>query len=113
MIKITKKPIVVICGLQRSGSTWAYNVARIALQKTYKEISAGFGIKNYKKDCASIIKLHNFVPDVLNYKPIIISTIRDPRDMLASAIRRQMIKYNKEFLNSQKINYFNWKNTLI
>jgi hypothetical protein len=107
MIKENKN--IVISGLRRSGSTWVYNIVRIAISLKYNEITAGYGKKFCQGNKKSVIKLHEFCAECLENKPIVISSIRDPRDMAASAIRRGICTDPVTFLSQEKINYEKWK----
>lgn len=89
--------IVVCLGLQRSGSTWLYNVARevlihrygkvLSLEATSLEALQKIPQKLSKSDCI-LIRCHTVTGSLLNFllaaDARFVLSVRDPRDSIAS-----------------------------
>ena len=92
----TEKPIVIIvAGMRHSGSTALFNILRLALKKSGFDIISGYSEKfdmanlENKPDQVYLIKTHELRDDILNKATLIITSIRDLRDSVASAKRRK------------------------
>ena len=94
MLKENKK--IICAGLYRSGSTWLFNVVRAIFEFNNIEYQSGFGVYNNDSP-VQIIKLHSFQPEILSGNVTTIMTVRDLRDIIASAIR----KYGKLHINEE------------
>tara|TARA_Y100000034_G_scaffold42710_1_gene52275 strand:+ start:13093 stop:13857 length:765 start_codon:yes stop_codon:yes gene_type:complete len=79
--------------MHRSGSTWLYNTLRhifiLNQQSVYGCFSTHYDASN-KKDI-HIIKTHRFKKRLLEIADFIFLTRRDPRDIVASAVKRKLI----------------------
>lgn len=80
--------IVVVAGMKRSGSTWMFNVARIALERA----GIGFEVGEYdlykaKPDANLLIKTHWWHGNLADDADVILSSERDVEDVYASLHR--------------------------
>jgi hypothetical protein len=103
---ITKRPnaskIIVCAGNQRSGSTWLYNIVRLAyISAGYKTYGAWIDeyIPTLEADI-HIIKTHQFHEGLSNVADIVIVSTRDLRDCAASLVRKQWISHAPEEFKS-------------
>ena len=91
---------IVAAGLSRSGSTWQFNALRILLQHAAKAIGQpenlvqsahGHSVDDLQA-CLThrvcIVKVHEFLPRVLNQVDAVFVTHRDPRDVLLSSAQK-------------------------
>ena len=96
-----KSVVIVVAGMRHSGSTALFNILRIALEKSGLEIISGYSekldISNMENQPAQVylIKTHELRDDILNKATLIITTIRDLRDSVASASRRKFDMLDK------------------
>ncbi|HEY3913750.1 MAG TPA: hypothetical protein VGN61_04615 [Verrucomicrobiae bacterium] len=83
--------IYVCAGMYRSGSTWLYNAVRLILRDAkVPDLEAGWitdkeKLLNHKN---SVIKTHNFEPDLANRKALVLTSHRDLRDIAGSLVRK-------------------------
>ena len=85
---------VIAAGAYRSGSTWLYNAARLALRKAGHSVYGRFYDGTYEPEDPArfhVVKVHRFDEEVLEVADIVLTSIRDPRDIAASAVRRGLI----------------------
>ena len=100
---------VIAAGLRRTGSTWLYNVARLGYAKN--PTAAGFGPVKHFPEHYEVIKSHAFCE---SYRPhlkscTVLMSVRDPRDIAASAIRHGEIPDIDFFLKKEYHNYLQWR----
>lgn len=76
---------VIAAGMPRSGSTWAFNAARMLLSLKYRHVYAAW-IDDYTvTDCdVSLIKTHRADDDWLSKAEFVLCTHRDIRDVVVS-----------------------------
>lgn len=106
---------IVCAGFHRSGSTWLYNVVRIMCEEVYgkQNVCARFfnqWDQSQKASCY-VIKTHRFQPSLID-ADFIFTTIRDLRDVAASAVRMKMIEESQAYtwtVNLLKQEYEPWK----
>jgi hypothetical protein len=87
-------PQIAIAGMRHSGSTALYNIVRLALGHARIDFSCGYA--EYTSDLNAVadqrkirlIKIHEFRDDVAYGGGLFITTRRDIRDTVASAVRR-------------------------
>jgi hypothetical protein len=89
------KKLIVCAGIHHSGSTWIYNILRYAFMNAEKKVHADqYGKGAFDLKCNAevyIAKTHLFWPELAEKADIVITSIRDIRDIIASAIRREEI----------------------
>lgn len=83
--------LILSAGMQRSGSTWLYNVARFVLEQNLggEDFWSGW-IEDRPPGIAKkaiLVKMHNFDADQVAAAHVILYCYRDIRDVLASAYR--------------------------
>lgn len=86
--------IIVSAGLHRSGSTWLYNTLRMIYIESGREVYGSF-IDQYdskNKTPIHIVKTHNYRLVTKEMASSIFMTVRDLRDIIASAVRRNLIQ---------------------
>lgn len=90
-----QKPTVLIAGMRHCGSTALFNLLRLALNKLGYSVFSGYSEKispeqldNHQHDCA-LIKTHELRDDIVEKAQLIICPVRDIRDTVASAKRRE------------------------
>lgn len=79
--------IVVVSGIPRSGSTWAYNVCRIGLALKYgwQSVDFGFGLDpRHLGNPAAVIKVHAYESTYRQWASVVIHSTRDYDDALES-----------------------------
>lgn len=94
---------VIAAGAYRSGSTWLYNALRLALQLAGHEVYGRFYDESYDPtDPAKVhvVKVHRFEDEVLDVAQLLFTSIRDPRDIAASGVRRGLIAPQVEQVES-------------
>lgn len=106
MLKIPKHRHTIVVGMRSSGSTWLYNVVRLGFSQN---INSGYGSDPNFPSHLTVIKKHDFSKNYVDGKRFVIMSVRDPRDMAASAIRRNIASDSKSFLDIEYRNYMNWK----
>jgi len=90
--------LVLCAGMQRSGSTWLFNVLRYCYMnagyKTYSDHPDDYdpSVPAY----VHVLKLHRYHPDYHASADYVFSTYRDVRDAVASKMRRNLIKHTTE-----------------
>ncbi len=78
---------IVCAGMRRSGSTWLYNLVRLALN------AKGCFEDNWRISVpANVVKTHKFSPIFLFGADKVVLSHRDLRDVAASAVRRRLIE---------------------
>jgi len=111
------KKVIASCGIHHSGSTWLFNVIRIAYDLDNTPTLGGFVSDfNWKQEFngVKVIKAHWFLEPLAISAEQVFLTRRDLRDVCASAVRRGEIKLTaKDCLNycKQEANNFEtWVN---
>jgi len=80
---------IICAGSYRSGSTWQYNAARTILDLAGMEYTCGDPTQvKFTGDGNEVMKTHDYRPNLLLPGTIVLTTIRDIRDIAASAVRR-------------------------
>lgn len=90
---------VVAAGAYRSGSTWLYNAVRLALQLAGHDVYGRFYDDTYDPEDPTpvhLLKVHRFEAEVLDVAELVVTSIRDPRDIAASAVRRGLIDHRAD-----------------
>lgn len=90
---------VIAAGAYRSGSTWLYNAARLALSLAGHSVYGRFYDGTYDPEDPArfhVVKVHRFEDEVLEVARVVLTSIRDPRDIGASAVRRGLIESTPE-----------------
>jgi len=85
---------IIAAGLGRSGSTWQFNVLYSALwlaglhpASAHGQLLSTFTHLNDTLNCpVSVVKVHQFHPELLSRADYIFTSHRDPRDALISLI---------------------------
>jgi hypothetical protein len=96
-----KRKVIVVAGMRHSGSTALFNLLRLSLMQTgVKFISCYSEYKNcidaiINTDAFGLIKTHEKREDVAQVADVILTTRRDLRDTVASAVRRKFPMYTK------------------
>ena len=86
---------VIAAGAYRSGSTWLYNAARLALRLAGHSVYGRFYDGTYDPEDPArfhVVKVHRFEDEVLEVAQVVLTSIRDPRDIAASAVRRGLVE---------------------
>ncbi|RLA38706.1 MAG: hypothetical protein DRR42_28315 [Gammaproteobacteria bacterium] len=89
---------LVVAGMRHSGSTALFNLLRLALESLGIEFESGYSETTWlqqseRKTQLRLIKTHEIRDDLIVGQAIIISTVRDLRDTVASAARREWGRY--------------------
>jgi len=104
---------ITCAGCHRSGSTWLFNAARLIMQSTGQEVYSCF-VTDYDPEHSApvhVVKCHNRHRILLD-SHYFFTTKRDPRDIAASAVRRNLIeekdaiKYLKRVISKE---YERWR----
>lgn len=90
---VSPPQLILAAGMNRSGSTWLYNAARLLLMTKYPDgngLSYGW-VGDFKripkeKRCV-LVKLHEYEVDMVALSDFVLYSYRDVRDVLASAQR--------------------------
>ncbi len=85
---------VIAAGAYRSGSTWLYNALRLAFELAGEEVYGRFYDGTYDPENPArihVVKVHRFEDEVLEVARVLFTSIRDPRDIAASGVRRGLI----------------------
>ncbi len=85
---------VIAAGAYRSGSTWLYNALRLALELAGHEVYGRFYDGTYDPENPAkmhVVKVHGFEDEVLEVARLLFTSIRDPRDIAASGVRRGLV----------------------
>lgn len=94
--------LILVAGMPRTGSTWLYNVVRFAYLGTGRTVYGG-GVDDYDpsiKADVHVVKLHDFHADLLMASSIVLSSIRDLRDIAASMVRKGWVRNNPKELRA-------------
>jgi hypothetical protein len=89
---ISPPRMILAAGMNRSGSTWLYNAARLLLMTKYSG-SGGFScgwiddFKGIPKKRCMLVKLHEYDVAMVALADVVLYSYRDVRDVLASARR--------------------------
>lgn len=104
---------IIVCGMQRSGSTMLFNLVRNLVNLSNNEINTffetDFGYNNILKiDHHSLIKkTHNFSPyiakQIKRKKIIAFFTHRDIRDVMVSVIQKGWVKNIDEWIENGRL----------
>lgn len=99
--------------MQRSGSTWLYNVIRLLLESKSCSVY-GAWVEDYNPlDEAEyhLVKTHRYIPSLSEQADLILSSRRDLRDIAASLIRKRWIDKSNliNLLESNIENYEQWR----
>lgn len=90
-----KKLIIVVAGMRHSGSTALFNILRLAFRQRNIDCISGYSEKLnipsvYSKNFqVCLVKTHELRDDVLDHADLVITSIRDLRNSVASAVRRK------------------------
>jgi hypothetical protein len=106
MLKVSKPKHTIIAGMRSSGSTWLYNVVRLGFSQNF---NAGYGVGINFPNHLKVIKKHDFNRSYIDSNRFVMMSVRDPRDMAASAIRRKIAAEVHSFLETEERNYNDWK----
>jgi len=84
--------IIFAASMPRSGSTWLFNVARILLEsqpENKDKITTGFigDFPSLQLKPLMLIKIHDFIPGLIEHVAKVFYSYRDLRDVLASRSR--------------------------
>ena len=106
--------LVVCAGVHRSGSTWLYNAVRLILIDSGKSVYGCFATNYDPKNEAEahVVKTHNFVDSLNENADFVFTSKRDLRDIVASAVRRNLIDESDALPYLEKImkrEYEPWK----
>lgn len=89
------KPVVLIAGMRHCGSTALFNLVRLSLNHLGYTVFSGYSetietdsFKDKEMDC-TVIKIHEIRDDLEELADFIICPVRDIRDTIASAKRRE------------------------
>jgi hypothetical protein len=91
--------VVLATGAYRSASTWLYNAVRLALCADGRVVYGRFYDATYDPQHPApthVIKVHRYIPELCDVARRCLTSIRDPRDLVASAVRRGLIAPNPE-----------------
>ncbi|MCC5788783.1 MAG: glycosyltransferase [Opitutales bacterium] len=100
-IRKKSAPVVVIAGMRHSGSTALYNIVRLGFASMGVEALTNYSEKENiarearKSSLPTIIKIHEMRDDVLDLATVVLTTKRDLRDTVASAVRRKFFLLEK------------------
>ncbi|MBV32392.1 MAG: hypothetical protein CMK36_02985 [Porticoccaceae bacterium] len=97
---MSRKKLIVCAGARRSGSTWAFNAIRLLFENNQKTLYYSY-IDKYDPSHPTevhLVKTHIFDETLAKDADIVVSNIRDPRDIIASEIRIGKIKENSPML---------------
>ena len=86
--------IILSTGPHRSGSTWMYNVLRMICIENNKSVYGSF-VNKYDLENESevhVVKLHGYIKSMKAIGDLTFMTVRDIRDIIASAVRRDMVQ---------------------
>lgn len=91
---------ILIAGMPRAGSTWLYNAVR------YSYINSGFRTYADYNDRYNpavdadvhVVKIHPFNESLLLSSQVVLTPCRDLRDVLASLVRRNLVKNEPDAL---------------
>lgn len=91
---------LVVAGMRHSGSTALFNILRLTLELLEIEFESGYSEKTWLRQSRRntqlrLIKTHEIRDDLIFGQAIIISTVRDLRDTVASAARRKFKQYQQ------------------
>ncbi|NBW07486.1 MAG: hypothetical protein EBR82_05620 [Caulobacteraceae bacterium] len=101
-------PTVIACaGMIRSGSTWQYNAVRLLLKAAGRS-AKGFWIEDYDPEDGAevhIVKMHSAIDAEAIRPDTVLSTVRDPRAVLASLARMGWTSLEEDRLRTQARDY--------
>jgi hypothetical protein len=84
--------LIVAAGMPRSASTWLYNVVRLVLISKIGSENVNCGWIDDVSLCSekeyTLVKIHNFDPDLVKKADKIVYSFRDVRDAMASMQRK-------------------------
>ena len=85
--------IILSAGMQRSGSTWLYNAARLLLSddpQISKSLSCCWveDLDKVPDEKYILIKIHEFESEIVQKSNFVFYSYRDIRDSLASGVRK-------------------------
>lgn len=94
---------IVIAGMKRSGSTWLYNVVRVACEKYYGDVYVS-GFHQYDETNDSevhIVKEHNFIKNLAEKADFVFTSYRNYEE-----VRKSLKRFNKDedYLSTDNIN---------
>ena len=103
---------IICAGMRRSGSTWLYNTARL-IHVTQAITKGEFSDQFRLTSRANIIKTHRFDASFMWGSDLVLTCHRDMRDVVASAVRRGLVKTDTikciEFALKSYNEYEAWK----
>ena len=114
---------IAAAGLSRSGSTWQFNALRLMLQHAVSNYGADPHAQAHSahghtmdevQGCLArqycVVKVHEFLPDVLARVDAVFLTHRDPRDVLLSSAQKisSCLAYGTQPLVSAFTHYASW-----
>ncbi|XOV89480.1 MAG: sulfotransferase domain-containing protein [Pseudomonadota bacterium] len=84
---------IVIAGMRHSGSTALFNILRLALEQSAIAFESGYSEREWvlgpRTRPVRLIKTHELRDDLLPTETLIITSVRDLRDAVASGVRRK------------------------
>lgn len=85
-----RNALVLAAGMPRSGSTWLYNATRLLLAGNALSFEAGWltDVRDRVGRAPLLLKLHEFDDELVRAACVIVYSVRDLRDALASAQRK-------------------------
>ena len=113
-IKKSHQKVIVVAGMRHSGSTALFNIVRLALEEAGVDY---YSCYSEHHDCVQkitdsgltgLVKVHELRDDIVKIATVLLTTRRDLRDTVASAVRRRFplltkiggpieyAKYNRE-----------------
>ena len=97
--KNNQRTVIVIAGMRHSGSTVLFNIIRLALElceiKFRSGYSEAFDISQFRREPVLLVKTHELRDDLLEKTDIVLTTVRDLRNSVASAKRRKFALFQK------------------
>lgn len=86
---MTHQELILCNGMQRSGSTWLFNVVRLIVSENTaaSEFAAGWHLDSPTLKAVSVLKVHGVRMDLLSRARIVLYSYRDIRDAIASRRR--------------------------
>ncbi len=103
--------LYLVAGMNRSGSTWLYNVVRLLLARSgAPDLAAGWVEDREKllKHRTAVVKVHIFDPSLLIEPYMVLTSHRDLRDVAASLARKFKLPASVEMTRYVFNQYRRW-----